>query len=84
MMSQAPKIERAYEFARERYERLGVDTDAALERLQSVPISLHCWQGDDVGGFENEQGLTGGGIQATGTYRQGDGVPQPSPDIRLH
>jgi L-rhamnose isomerase len=68
MMSQAPKIERAYEFARERYERLGVDTDAALERLQSVPISLHCWQGDDVGGFENERGLTGGGIQATGNY----------------
>jgi L-rhamnose isomerase len=68
MMSQAPKIERAYEFARERYERFGVDTNAALERLQSVPISLHCWQGDDVGGFENEQGLTGGGIQATGNY----------------
>ena len=40
----------------------------ALEALRGIPVSLHCWQGDDVGGFENDQGLTGGGIQATGNY----------------
>jgi L-rhamnose isomerase len=61
-------IEKAYEWARERYARLGVDTDAALEALRQVPLSLHCWQGDDVGGFESAAGLTGGGIQATGNY----------------
>jgi L-rhamnose isomerase len=61
-------IEKAYELARERYASLGVDTDQAMERLASIPISLHCWQGDDVGGFENDEGLTGGGIQATGNY----------------
>jgi len=57
-----------YELAREKYAELGVDTDAALERLRTVPISLHCWQGDDVGGFEDpERGLSGG-IMATGNY----------------
>src|SRR3954454_18261457 len=61
-------IERGYEWARERYAGLGVSTDRALEVLASIPISLHCWQGDDVGGFENDLGLTGGGIQATGHY----------------
>jgi L-rhamnose isomerase len=61
-------IEKAYEWARERYARLGVDTDAALDALRQVPLSLHCWQGDDVGGFESAAGLTGGGIQATGNY----------------
>ncbi len=45
-----------------------MDTDKALATLSSVPLSLHCWQGDDVGGFENPAGLTGGGIQATGNY----------------
>ncbi len=61
-------IEKAYEWARERYAGMGVDTERALELLLHVPISLHCWQGDDVGGFENDLGLTGGGIQATGNY----------------
>lgn len=61
-------IEQAYELARERYAQLGVDTERALERLAQISISLHCWQGDDVGGFESEEGLTGGGIQATGNY----------------
>ncbi len=61
-------IESAYRLATERYAELGVDVAAALRRLRQIPISLHCWQGDDVGGFENEQGLTGGGIQATGSY----------------
>jgi len=58
-----------YAFAQEAYSETGVDTEAALASLATVPISLHCWQGDDVGGFENpEAGLTGGGIQATGNY----------------
>jgi L-rhamnose isomerase len=67
-MSTDTPIQRAYVLARERYGALGVDTNRALEILRGIPISLHCWQGDDVGGFENEAGLTGGGIQATGNY----------------
>jgi L-rhamnose isomerase len=69
-MSQSPdtRIQAAYQLARERYAELGVDTDAALERLASVSISLHCWQGDDVGGFENPGGELGGGIAVTGNY----------------
>jgi len=59
----------SYSFAQETYAALSVDTEAVIRKLTSVPISLHCWQGDDVGGFENpEAGLTGGGIQATGNY----------------
>lgn len=57
-----------YSFARETYAAQGIDTEAVLQKLPAVPISLHCWQGDDVGGFENAGGLTGGGIQATGNY----------------
>ncbi len=56
-----------YESAREMYARVGVDTDAAIKKLQSIPISMHCWQGDDVGGFEGA-GQLSGGIQATGNY----------------
>jgi len=62
------RIAKSYELARERYAQLGVDTDAALDVLATVPISLHCWQGDDVGGFENPDGELSGGIQATGNY----------------
>jgi L-rhamnose isomerase len=58
----------AYPIARQRYADLGVDTDAAIHRLGSVPISLHCWQGDDVGGFEEPDGKLGGGLAATGNY----------------
>jgi len=58
-----------YSDAREIYAAQDVDTEAVLERLATVPLSLHCWQGDDVGGFEKPgAGLTGGGIQATGNY----------------
>jgi L-rhamnose isomerase len=60
-------IEKAYELAKERYAAIGVDTEAALEKLQKVQLSLHCWQADDVTGFENAGTLTGG-IQATGNY----------------
>jgi len=58
----------AYLLARQRYADLGVDTDAALTRLRGVAISLHCWQGDDVGGFEEPDGKLGGGLAATGNY----------------
>jgi L-rhamnose isomerase len=68
-------IEQAYEHARERYQELGVDTDAAIKRLGALSVSMHCWQGDDVGGFEHAAGPAGG-IMATGNYpgkaRSGD------------
>ncbi|MDR1959680.1 MAG: L-rhamnose isomerase [Planctomycetaceae bacterium] len=60
--------EQAYQLARQRYADLGVDVEAAVNKLQNVKISLHCWQGDDVGGFESAGGLTDGGILATGNY----------------
>lgn len=62
------QIEDAYALARERYALLGVDTELALQRLTSVPISLHCWQGDDVAGFESSGGELGGGLAVTGNY----------------
>lgn len=61
-------IESAYGLAKERYAQFGVDVDAALKALEQTPISLHCWQGDDVGGFENPGGELGGGLAATGNY----------------
>ncbi|RMG00299.1 MAG: L-rhamnose isomerase [Planctomycetota bacterium] len=67
-MANTERIERAYQIAQERYAELGVDVEKALETLASVPISMQCWQGDDVGGFESDAGLTGGGIMATGAY----------------
>jgi L-rhamnose isomerase len=58
-----------YSFAQQAYAAYGVDTEPVLQKLTTVPLSLHCWQGDDVGGFESpETGLTGGGIQATGNH----------------
>ena len=62
------KIISAYNEARERYAEFGVDTDAALAALKGVSISLHCWQTDDVTGFENQGGSLTGGIQVTGNY----------------
>ena len=68
-MNQDSLIEKAYEPAKRRYEQMGVDTEEAMEKLARVAISIHCWQGDDVGGFEKpDSGLSGGGIQATGNY----------------
>ena len=59
----------SYIEAKERYARLGVDTDAAIRKLQTVPVALHCWQGDDVKGFEVHEGeVSGGGIMAIGNY----------------
>ena len=56
-----------YEYAKELYANLGVNTEDALRQLSRVKISMHCWQGDDVGGFENSGSLSGG-IAATGNY----------------
>jgi len=62
------EIEQAYTSAKKYYEYFEVDTDTALEKLANISISIHCWQGDDVNGFENNSDLTGSGIQATGNY----------------
>jgi L-rhamnose isomerase len=61
-------IEKAYQLAKESYEALGVSAEAAMTRLDALSLSLHCWQGDDVGGFENQGAALSGGIQATGNY----------------
>lgn len=60
-------IERAYAYAKERFAAIGVDTDAAIAKMNEIHLSLHCWQADDVQGFENSGSLSGG-IQATGNY----------------
>jgi L-rhamnose isomerase len=68
MAKRTEQIERAFGLAKERYAELGVDAGAALERLARVPVSLHCWQGDDVGGFESAGSELGGGLAVTGNY----------------
>jgi L-rhamnose isomerase len=62
------QLQSAYIIAQERYALFGVDTEKALAALEKVAISLHCWQGDDVGGFENPGSDLGGGLAATGNY----------------
>lgn len=64
-----------YMAAKEKYARIGVDTDAAIETLKEIPVSLHCWQGDDVKGFDQDGPLTGG-IQTTGNYPGRAGTPE--------
>ena len=66
--SMATSTDKSYELARERYAELGVDTERAMATLRTIPISLHCWQGDDVGGFETTGGELGGGLAVTGNY----------------
>jgi len=61
-------VQTAYELAKERYAAVGINTDEALEKIQKISLSLHCWQADDVTGFENPDGVLSGGIQATGNY----------------
>ncbi len=69
-MKNKKNIEEAYQHAKREYAELGVDTDKALQKLDQVKISLHCWQADDVGGFETPDAeLEGGGIHVTGNYR---------------
>ena len=62
------QIRQAYALARERYAQIGVDTDQAMQASAGIAISLHCWQGDDVGGFEQAGAELGGGMAATGNY----------------
>ncbi len=68
MSANEASMEAAYALAKNRYAALGVDTDQALARLANIAISLHCWQGDDVGGFEDAGGELGGGLAVTGNY----------------
>jgi L-rhamnose isomerase len=67
-MPNTKKIEQAYRISKQRYAQLGVNTDQALRKLKAVSISIHCWQGDDVGGFENMGSDLGGGLAVTGNY----------------
>lgn len=68
-------MNKAYELAKESYKNLGVDTEKALDILKNVPVSFHCWQGDDVVGFDSKESLSGG-IQATGNYPYRATTPQ--------
>jgi L-rhamnose isomerase len=61
-------IEKSYQEAKARYADLGVNADQVLKKLPQVPVSMHCWQGDDVGGFENMGQDLGGGLTVTGNY----------------
>ncbi|MCR8999839.1 L-rhamnose isomerase [Rahnella perminowiae] len=61
-------IDQAWTLAKERFAQLGIDAEAAIRQLDTLPVSIHCWQGDDVAGFENPEGSLTGGIQATGNY----------------
>lgn len=67
-MTKDGNIETAFRLARERYESIGVNVDDALRRLADVSISVHCWQGDDVVGFEGNDGALGNGLAVTGNY----------------
>ncbi|SDB23748.1 L-rhamnose isomerase [Butyrivibrio sp. INlla16] len=60
-------VKERYEAAKERYAKLGVDTDKAISELEKISLSMHCWQGDDVVGFD-QKGPLSGGIQTTGNY----------------
>ncbi|OMC87241.1 L-rhamnose isomerase [Viridibacillus sp. FSL H7-0596] len=61
-------VEQSYALAKEAYGKWDVDTDAALEILKTIPVSIHCWQGDDIGGFEVNKSELSGGIDVTGNY----------------
>jgi L-rhamnose isomerase len=67
-LSNEARVERSYAFARDRYAELGVDVPGALAALAAVSASVHCWQGDDVGGFEHNGAELGGGLAVTGRY----------------
>lgn len=61
-------VEKMYDLAKERYQQFGIDTDQVVEKLVNIPLSVQCWQGDDIGGYEKNKGAAGGGILATGNY----------------
>ena len=67
-MNRSECLQRAYQLAHERYEELGVDTEQAIGQLRRIALSIHCWQGDDVGGFERSGTQIGGGMAVTGSY----------------
>jgi L-rhamnose isomerase len=68
MSDKGKRIEEYYKLAKEKYAEFGIDTEEVLKNLDSIPVSMHCWQGDDVSGFENPEGQLTGGILATGNY----------------
>src|SRR5512147_3148831 len=76
MANQRKNTEQSYALAKEQYAALGVNTDQALNTLAGIPISIHCWQGDDVGGFENSGGALGDGLAVTGNYPGKARTPQ--------
>ncbi len=78
-MSREKQIEKAYENAREVYGAYGVDPEKILEKFDAIPISIPCWQGDDIGGFERGMGGASGGIMATGDY---PGKPRTVEELR--
>ncbi len=67
-MSKEQLVKKAYEVAKERYAEIGIDTEKVLDQLQNFHLSMHCWQADDVAGFEVQAGALSGGIQSTGNY----------------
>ncbi len=67
-MTKQERITKAYELAKDAYSEIGIDTDKVMDQLKKIAVSVHCWQGDDVSGFENPDGQLTGGIQATGNY----------------
>lgn len=71
--------EKAYKQAKEYYKRFGIDTEKAMKLCDKVPISIHCWQGDDVGGFEKSASDLTGGLQVTGNY---PGKPRTADELR--
>ncbi len=75
-MSSNKTIQKTYDLARERFAELGVDTETALAKLAKIPISIHCWQGDDVGGFETAGAQLGDGLAVTGNYPGKARTPQ--------
>lgn len=79
MTSSDRSIESGYRLAKERFAELGVDTDTVIEKLNAIPISIQCWQGDDVLGFESPNGSLTGGIQTTGSYI---GRARNAPELR--
>jgi L-rhamnose isomerase len=78
--SMSKQVQKQFALAKEQYARWGVDVEKALRTLQSIPISLQCWQGDDVGGFENGGDPLGGGMAVTGSY---PGKARNADELRL-
>lgn len=78
--SQTLHIQKHFEIAKEKYAGIGVDAEKAIQILRTIPISLHCWQGDDVGGFENTGNEPGGGLAVTGNY---PGKARTADELRL-